>query len=225
MRLTRRQAQILAFVRDQSMRQGTAPTLSEIAHRLRVSKVTVFEHLGALEKKGAITREAGRARSIALTPAGRSALPPLTLPVLGTIAAGRPIEAIEDPAELDLAAWVGRSQERFALRVRGDSMIGEQIREGDYVIVERRDRAETGDTVVALLEDGEVTLKKLRRQGRTILLEAANPAYPPIVASTVKIQGVVVGLLRKYDAGPGEMGPSPRGAVSRSHRRRDPDPA
>ena len=120
------------------------------------------------------------------------------LPLAGTIAAGRPIEAIEEQEVLDLEEMFVSPHGSFVLRVRGDSMIGDNICDGDYVIVERRETPRDGETVVALLDGEEATLKRFHRTPKGVRLEASNPAYEPIIAKNVQIQGIVTGVLRQY---------------------------
>jgi len=199
--LTPRQLQILTFVRDYRRRHGYAPTMQELADAFHISKVTVFEHIEVLEKKGLLRRLPHKARSLMLT--ARATLPdenPTRLPLAGQIAAGVPIEAVQDDESIDLQELFATRSGCFVLRVRGDSMLDEQIRDGDYVIVERRTEPRDGETVVALLESGEATLKKFYRQDRRIRLEPANARYAPMYvdADRVQIQGVVVGVIRKY---------------------------
>jgi len=197
MNLTRRQHEIVEFVRNYVAEYEYAPTMQEIADHLGVSRPTVFEHIEALEAKGALEREPTRARSISLAPelAGDAA----RLPLVGRIAAGRPIEAVEDPEILDVEAlFHGRTGETFVLQVRGNSMIEEQIRDGDYVVIEKREQARNGETVVALLADGEATLKKFYREKGRIRLQPANAEMKPIYVKEVEVQGVVIGVLRKY---------------------------
>jgi repressor LexA len=195
--LTPKQFQIVRFLQDYWVEHEYAPTMQEIADHLGVSRPTVFEHIEALEKKKVLAREPTLARGIALAPeyspeAGR-------LPLVGRIAAGRPIEAIEDTELLDLESlFRGRPGETFALQVRGDSMIDEQIRDGDYVVVQKRPTARDGETVVAILEGGDATLKKFYKEKGRIRLQPANPTMQPIYAPAVTIQGVVIGVLRKY---------------------------
>lgn len=208
MNLTPKQLHILTRVRDLRLARGYSPTMQELADELGVSKVTVFEHIEALIKKGALLREPNKARSLALSPAVRLPDEARTtrLPYVGTIAAGLPIEAVEDRQYLDLEElFAGRGSKAagepgttFVLRVRGDSMIDEQIRDGDYVIIQRRNTARNGETVVALLDNGEATLKKFYREHGQIRLQPANDKYEPIIVKDVKIQGVVVGVIRKY---------------------------
>jgi repressor LexA len=196
---TPRQLEVLRFVRNYRMQHGYSPTMQEIGDHLRLTKVTVFEHVGALEKKGLLVRGAKhKARSLQVSPDFKFAdETPGRIPLLGRIVAGSPIEAIEDRQEIDLAEMFEAGEERFALRVTGDSMIDEHIAEGDIVICDRRAAVRNGQTVVALVGDGEATLKKFYREKGHVRLQPANPNYEPIIVDDVKIQGVVVGVIRK----------------------------
>jgi len=197
MNLTPRQHEIVQFIRDYIAQNDYAPTMQEIADHLGVSRPTVFEHIEALQAKGALHREALRSRTIELAPE----LDPrrAALPLVGTIAAGSPIEAIETPEILDLEdLFQGRPGETFVLRVRGTSMIDEQIRDGDYVIVEKRDEARNGETVVALVDGGDATLKRFYKEKGRIRLQPANPDMDPIYVDDCQVQGIVIGVLRKY---------------------------
>ena len=197
MNLTPRQHDIVEFIRDYVAENAYAPTMQEIADHLGVSRPTVFEHIEALEARGALKRQALLSRAIELAPelSGR----PTALPLVGLIAAGSPIEAVEDTEILDLEElFQGRAGETFVLQVRGDSMIDEQIRDGDYVIVEKRAQARNGETVVALLEDGDATLKRFYREKGRIRLQPANEKMKPIYVKDCRIQGIVIGVLRKY---------------------------
>jgi repressor LexA len=204
MNLTPKQLKILQLIRDTRVRCGYSPTMQELADELGVSKVTVFEHVEALIKKGALAREPNKARSLSI--AEGIALPdeeqPLRFPLVGKIAAGYPIEKFEDHDELDMmdvfGPRVGQVGATFALCVDGDSMKDEGILDGDYVIVERRDTARNGDRVVALLPNGETTLKTFFREGDHIRLQPANDAFEPIIVKDCKVQGLVVGVLRRY---------------------------
>jgi repressor LexA len=206
MNLTRRQLEIVRFIRDFVAANELAPTMQEIADHLGVSRPTVFEHIEALEARGALTRTRARSRALELAPdlmtgAPRAHFAGLQFPLLGRIAAGRPIEAVEDPEVLDVEAlFRGTVGETFALQVRGNSMIDEHIRDGDYVIVEKREDAENGETVVALIDGSEATLKKFYHDVGHVRLQPANPTMEPIFleAHRVRIQGVVIGVLRKY---------------------------
>ena len=197
MNLTRRQHEIVEFIRDYVAAEGYAPTMQEIADHLGVSRPTVFEHIEALQAKGALTREALRSRAIELAP--ELAARPGSFPLVGLIAAGSPIEALEQADVLDLdSLFRGRPGETFVLKVQGESMIDEQIRDGDFVIVQKRQQARNGETVVALLPGGEATLKKFYREKGRIRLQPANPTMKPIIVDDVEVQGVVIGVIRKY---------------------------
>ncbi len=205
MNLTPKQLQILKIIRDSRVRRGFSPTMQEIANELSVSKVTVFEHVEALIKKGALVREPNKARSLSI--AEGVSVPdeeqPLRFPLVGKIAAGYPIEKYADDDELNLlnlfGPRVGKSADAtFALCVDGDSMRDEGILDGDYVIIERRDTARDGERVVALLPDGATTLKTFYREKDRIRLQPANPEFDPIYVRECTIQGVVIGVLRRY---------------------------
>jgi len=205
MNLTPKQLKILQLIRDCRVRRGYSPTMQELADELGVSKVTVFEHVEALIKKGALVREPNKARSLSI--ADGIALPdeekPLAFPLVGRIAAGHPIEKFADTDELNLTDLFGAKVASsgggtFALRVEGESMRDEGILEGDYVIVQRRDTARNGERVVALLPNGETTLKTYFKESDHIRLQPANPAFDPIKVKDCKIQGVVTGVIRRY---------------------------
>ena len=197
--VTPRQLGILRFVRDFRNRHGYSPTMQEIGDHFHLTKVTVFEHVGALERKGALLRGAKHtARSLRVCPEfGFPEDKPTRLPMVGRIAAGKPLEAVEDIEAIDLEEIFDRPAETFALRVTGESMIDEHIRDGDYVICEKRNTANNGETVVALLPDGEATLKRFYREKNRIRLQPANPDFQPIYADKVDVQGVVIGVLRR----------------------------
>ncbi|MHC5003917.1 MAG: transcriptional repressor LexA [Planctomycetota bacterium] len=204
MNLTPKQLKILQLIRDSRVTRGYSPTMQELADELGISKVTVFEHVGALIKKGALQRERNKARSLsicedAIVP-DESA--PLNFPLVGRIAAGHPIEKFEQSDRLALedlfGPRIGQRAGVFALQVEGDSMRDEGILDGDYVLIERRDTAHNGERVVALLPDGETTLKTYYREKDRIRLQPANPEFDPIIVKECAIQGVVVGVLRRY---------------------------
>ena len=196
--LTPRQLEILTLVRDSRRDFGYSPTLQEIADDLGISKITVFEHVETLIGKGLLTRRSNKARSLALTSSAR--LPddrPTRIPMLGRIAAGLPIEAIETPDTIDLEELFARRRPVGILTVTGDSMIDDQIRDGDWVVYEQRSNPRNGDTVVALIDD-EATLKRFYKEKNRIRLQPANDRYEPIYVSNVEIQGVVIGLIRRF---------------------------
>lgn len=197
--LTSRQRDVLAFIRQYLAREDRAPSLEEIAAGIGIrSKGVVHRHVQALAEAGEIRLLAGRKRGIELAdggPAGQT-----TLPLLGRIAAGRPIEAIPGQDSLNLSDFL-LGPDRYALRVQGDSMIEAGILDGDTVVIEQREVADDGEIVVALIDGEEATLKRLRYQrDGSIALIAANPAMPPMIypAERVTVQGVVVGQLRSY---------------------------
>lgn len=193
-----RQSQILTFIRDYAHKHGYSPTYEEIAGEFGISKVTVFEHLTHLEELGLLYRDRYKARSLQL--AEHVQLPdekPSCIRLVGRIAAGSPIEAVEDRQVINLEDVFASSHEVYALEVKGDSMIDDHIAEGDYVIVENRSTPYNGETVVALLEDGEATLKRYYRERNRIRLQPANPKYQPIYATNCQVQGVVIGVVRR----------------------------
>jgi repressor LexA len=197
--LTPKQLRILTYIRDFTNARGYAPTMQELADEFDVSKVTVFEHIAALQKKGYLKRSRHKARSLQLSddidfPDER----PTRLPLVGRIAAGLPIETFEDKEQLDLEELFVSPYSTYVLRVRGDSMINDHICDGDFVVVERRNTARDGETVVALIDGDETTLKRYYRTAQGVKLLAANPAYEPIFSSNVQIQGVVVGVIRTF---------------------------
>ena len=197
--VTPRQLEILRLIRNFRLTNGYSPTMQEIGDHLRLTKVTVFEHVGALEKKGLLLRGAKhKARSLRVSedfpfPDERAS----RIPLVGRIAAGSPIEAIEDTQTLDLEELFAAAGDTFVLQVAGESMIEDQICDGDFVICQRRNTARDGETVVALLENGEATLKRMYREKDQIRLQPANADYEPIYVNNVNIQGVVIGVVRK----------------------------
>ena len=203
MNLTPRQLDVIVAIRNYRHLHGYSPTMQELADQLGTSKVTIFEHVGALEKKRVIRRDKHKARSLEIV--ADEKLPDenrsTKLPLLGNIAAGSPIEAVENREELDLETMFHAKNGVYVLRVRGESMIEDHLCDGDYVVIERRDNARNGEQVVALLDTGEATLKRFYREkdGR-IRLQPANDKYEPIYADSahVQIQGVVVGVVRAY---------------------------
>ena len=198
--LTRRQREILDFLAEFLQQHGYAPSLEEIGHRFGLSSLaTVHKHLTNLEAKGFIRRAWNRSRSVELVPTrvGRRAV---ELPLLGTVAAGAPIEAVASSETIAVPEDIIAARDTYALRVRGNSMIDEQIRDGDIVIVEDRKSADNGEMVIALLDGADVTLKKFYKDNGGIRLQPANPALRPLVVEPdqVQIQGVVVGVVRRY---------------------------
>ncbi len=201
MPLTRRQKQILDHIEQFIGENGYAPSFEEIAHAFGfASLATVHEHLSNLERKGYIRKSYNESRSIELVRPESAAA--VELPLMGTVAAGLPIEAIRDDESLAVPVdMVRRSAENYVLRVQGNSMIDEQIRDGDFIVVAAQPTARDGEMVVALVGGDSATVKTLfREKGNRIRLQPANETMEPIVvdADDVVIQGVVVGVIRKY---------------------------
>ena len=187
------------MIRDGRRINGYSPTLQEIADELGISKITVFEHVETLIHKRMLTRRSNKARSLELTssvqlPDERSTI----IPMLGRIAAGLPIEAIAGGDVVDLEEVFSSRYPVGILTVSGDSMIDDQICDGDWVVYESRSNARNGDTVVALINGDEATLKRFYREKNRIRLQPANSAYKPIYSRNVEIQGVVIGVIRRY---------------------------
>src|SRR3989440_9779307 len=204
MNLTPRQLDVLVAIRNYRHLHGYSPTMQELANQLGTSKVTIFEHVGALERKRVLRRDKHKARSLELT--SDEQLPdedrPTKLPLLGNIAAGSPIEAVENREELDLEQLFHSSRGVYVLRVRGESMIDDHLCDGDYVVIERREQARNGEQVVALLDTGEATLKRFFKEpGNKIRLQPANASMEPRIVDgeRLKVQGVVIGVLRSYN--------------------------
>ncbi len=198
----KRQRQILDFIKQFIQVNGGAPTLKQIAGAIGVSSLaTVHEHLTTLEKKGLIRRKTGKSRSIELVDIEERFSPDgVEVPILGFIAAGAPIEAYTDPnATFPIPPTFTSGKKRvYVLQVRGDSMIEEQIRDGDYVVIEQVNDARDGEIIVALLDNGMATLKRFFKEATRIRLEPANATMSPIFVKNVRIQGKVVGLIRRY---------------------------
>jgi repressor LexA len=206
MALTRRQYEVLAFVRQFIQEQGFSPSYEEIANGLQISSLaTVHKHLLSLEEKGLIRRAYNRSRSIDLVGPAPGPAAPVTpavseLPLVGRIAAGQPVEAIEHQETISLSD-ITRAREVYVLEVRGQSMIEEHILDGDYVLVEKAEKAENGQIAVALVDEAEATLKRFYHEaGGLVRLQPANATMEPIIlpAHRVRVQGRVIGILRKY---------------------------
>jgi len=208
MAITKRQRQMYDFIAQFVEGHGYSPSFEEIGEGMGLSSLaTVHKHITNLEKKGLLRRDYNRARSIdLLKPKGRMKLSlevaaesSLTLPLLGRIAAGRPLEAVENPESISLGDFT-RSRDIYVLQVKGESMQDEAILDGDYVLVEKADTARDGEIVVALVDGTDATLKRIYREGETIRLQPSNAAMQPIMvpARSVKVQGRVIGVLRKY---------------------------
>ncbi|HZQ90887.1 MAG TPA: transcriptional repressor LexA [Terriglobales bacterium] len=204
MAITKRQRQVYDFISEFVQRHGYSPSFEEIGKGLRLSSLaTVHKHISNLERKGLLKRDYNRSRSIDVLPirsrARQRVAEAASLPLVGRIAAGRPVEAMEQPETISLGD-ITRSKEVFCLQVTGASMQDEHIVDGDYVLVEKTNTARNGEIVVALVEGSETTLKRFYHEGERIRLQPSNSAMPPILvpAHSVQIQGRVIGVLRKY---------------------------
>lgn len=201
--LYRRQRQIIDFVSQYIQKNGYSPTLQDIATSLGVrSLATVHEHLEALVRKGIIKKYEGAVRGIELLDKKITRLPEgIELPIMGYIAAGRPIDPYPDPDATYMVApnLTSGKHRAYVLRVKGESMVDEGIMDGDYVVIEERDDVIDGDIVVALLDNGLATLKRFFKEATRVRLEPANSNMSPIYATKVRIQGKVAGLIRRYN--------------------------
>jgi len=203
--LYKKQKQILDFLSQYIQTNSYSPTLQEIADAMGLSSLaTVHEHLQALERKGVIKRYDGAVRGIEIVnKTTNSTLSAIELPLVGYIAAGEPISAIEDQITTVMVSpdMVSKSKRCFVLQVRGDSMIDEHITDGDYVVLKQQKVAEDGEIVVALIDGEFATLKTFyKEKGGKIRLQPANKKMEPIIvdAAQLAIQGVVTGIIRRY---------------------------
>jgi len=206
--VTPRQLQVLRIVAEFQQSQCYSPTIAEVADVLGVSRTTAFEHIGALCEKGLLARSRGKLRSLRLTARANRLLEfdrqtvttepsEAGVPLLGTVAAGVPVEAIENPETMSLRELFGSTDDIFTLRVSGDSMVDEGISDGDYVICKRSATASDGQIVVAIVDEGEATLKKFYAESGRARLQPANSAYDAIYSDNCRIEAVVLGLLRR----------------------------
>lgn len=206
MALTKKQRQILDYVEEFVESNGYSPSYEEIAEHFGYSSLaTVHEHLSNLEQKGFLRKNYNKSRSLEVVRADVQGAIAVELPLLGNVAAGLPIEALPQDETISVPHDMVRRGNNYVLRVKGESMIDEQIRDGDYIIVNSRQTAENGEMVVALVADGSpsgsATVKKFYREpGNRIRLQPANPTMQPMyyAAHEVQIQGIVVGVIRKY---------------------------
>ncbi len=199
--LTKRQKQVYDFILNFVDDNGHAPSYSEIAQGLGLSaQSTIHGHVKNLVKKGYITSKWNANRSIDFAGESVDRDKWSALPMVGRIAAGIPIEAIEQNERINVPAELVGNGENFILEVKGDSMEEDHVQDGDMIIVEKNNAPKNGDMVVALINGSDATLKRYRRKGAKIVLEPANPLYKPIEVDEedLTIQGVVIGLLRKY---------------------------
>ncbi len=198
--LTRRQRQILDFLRECIERDGRPPSLEEVGRRFGLSSLaTVHKHLTNLQEKGFIKRSWNRSRSIELLPA-RTGARAVDVPLLGYLAAGRPIDAVLPRETVAVPEDLARARDAYALAVRGDTLLDEQIRDGDIVIIAERKALRNGDLVLALIDRKAVTVRRFHRHGERIHLRLATPADGAKIfdAGRVQVQGVVIGVMRTY---------------------------
>lgn len=206
--LPKKKQLILDYLKGYVNDRGYAPTLSEIAKKFKVSSLaTIHEHMAFLEKNGFIKRTGNvQSRELTILDKGNANVEEsfldgsmFTLPLVGLITAGTPIEAIENrEAEIAVPAEITRGRQCYILKVKGDSMIESLISDGDLVIVEKTEYAKNGDMVVAVLDDGTATLKKFYKEKNYVRLQPANAKYRPLMVENVIIRGKVVGIIRKY---------------------------
>ena len=209
--LTPRQLQLLQMVARFQENRCYSPTLAEMASELNISRSTVFEHLAELRRKGLLSGYQNKARSLKVSSHGQELLSELSeqssstyttevnsIPLAGSVAAGVPVEAVENIESLSLSSTFGSGDDIFALEVSGDSMIDEDIRRGDYVICRRSRVAHSGQLVVAIVDDENATLKRFYKEKDQARLQPANDNYQPIYTDNCRIEAVVIGLIRKF---------------------------
>ena len=198
MHLTKRQREIYEYLKNHIRSRGYAPSIVEIGKQFHLtSPATVHKHLAHLENKGLIQKQKNLSRAIEIIPEPSNTL---SYPVLGEVAAGKPIEVLDQREVVDLLPDT-EDKDVFVLRVQGNSMIEDHIQNGDYVIVEKRNVAENGETVVALIDNNQATLKRFYRENNRIRLQPAHPDMKPIFVreGDFAIQGIVISVLRKFD--------------------------
>jgi repressor LexA len=197
--VTKRQDEVLDFIKEFLLRNKFPPTIREIANHFEISVKGAYDHIKALEKKGFIHCNQNRSRAIEVLVDNDEESPMVSVPILGRVAAGLPITAVEnhDGAILLSQDFLGKGT-HFALRVKGDSMTGAGIMNGDFAIIRHQATAENGEIVVAQIDDDAVTLKRFFKERTRIKLQAENPDYNPIYAQSVKIVGKLVSVVRKY---------------------------
>ena len=200
MALTKKQRQILDYVESFVDNNGYSPSYEEIAQAFDYSSLaTVHEHLTNLEQKGFLRKNYNKSRSLEVVRTDPNSLA-LEIPLLGTVAAGLPLEVYPEQETVAVPHDMIRRGNNYVLRVKGESMIDEQIRDGDYIIVNSRQTADNGEMVVALVDGEAATVKKFYREGGRVRLQPANPTMQPMYypSERVQIQGIVVGVIRKY---------------------------
>ncbi len=198
--LTPKQKLIFEYIKKYLKKRGYSPSLEEIGRHFKLAKSTVHEHIETLKEKGYLDKTNYQARAIEI-PKNKKSSDLVSIPLLGTIAAGEPIEAIEDKETIGVPkSQLSKSGEHYALRVQGDSMVDEGIFNGDIVIIRRQPTAENGETVVALMNDNEVTLKKIYKEKGGFRLQPANPSLKPFFTKELVVQGKVISVIRNYES-------------------------
>jgi len=209
--LTPRQLQLLRMIARSQENRCYSPTLAEMASELDISRSTVFEHITELRKKGLLSGHPNKARSLKVSSKAQELLSkfaelnsrsvpnePAGIPLSGKVAAGVPLEAVENTEYLSLNSCFGTGGDIFALEVTGDSMINEDIHEGDYVICRRSSTADDGQLVVAIIDNEDATFKRFYKEKNQARLQPANDNYEPIYSENCRIEAVVIGLMRKF---------------------------
>ncbi len=193
--LTKKQRIALELIRIRIQETGYPPTVRELCEALGVqSSATAFKYLKILEKKGYIRREKEKTRAIKLLPQTRN------IPLVGKVAAGNPLLALQEYTEvIPVPEELAGTEDSFLVRVEGDSMLGDHILDGDYVLVHPQNSADNGDIVIALLNREEVTVKRIHRNRDKITLQPSNPAYQPIITKDITILGKVIGIIRRFN--------------------------
>ncbi|VAX30828.1 SOS-response repressor and protease LexA [hydrothermal vent metagenome] len=200
MHLTKRQQEIFQYLKDHIQNKGYAPSIMEIGRRFGLSSpATVHKHLTHLENKGLISKQHNLSRAIEIVEEKTDSELPREYVLLGSIVAGKPIEVLENREMIALMPDTN-DKDIFVLRVEGNSMIEDHIKDGDFVIIEKRESAENGETIVALLDNDKATLKRFYREKGKVRLQPANPDMQPLIVQDgdFKIQGVVIGVMRKF---------------------------
>ena len=207
--ITPKQLQMLGLIRQFQKSQPYSATIQELAARLGVSRTTAFEHVAALKEKTLLRAVPGKARSLKLTVQARRLLDSCIepddcseqiddgLPLLGRVAAGTPIEAIQNTEHISLKSEFGSGDDIFVLQVAGDSMLDDNINDGDYVICKKTQTARNGQIVVAIVDEDNATVKRFYKTPDAVRLEPANKNYEPIYSNNCRIEGLVIGLMRK----------------------------
>ncbi|HNV70837.1 MAG TPA: transcriptional repressor LexA [Candidatus Ozemobacteraceae bacterium] len=201
--LTPRQKEVLDFLQRFIDEHGYAPSMAEVCTGMQLtSTATAHKLVQTLREKGYLDAQPRRSRGLTMKtrPLELTGLPSVDVPLLGRVAAGQPIEHNATPGVISIPEWMLGRGETYVLEVKGDSMIDEAIKDGDLVIVEKRDHAENGEMVIACIDNETVTMKRLYREHRRIRLQPSNPAMAPIIVENrhVTVSGVVIGVLRKY---------------------------